>query len=193
MKSAVGAPITVEKYRRWIGWLTTAESLLVPAVPAALIWAITADQQVREMELNPFQVAWSDYGAGDWLALAVAGGVWAALIIAFGVRRCLMGKLVAIIEGHRMEKAVRIATGDSSERRERMARHVTLALPVLWFVSVVALPVPAVWQVASLAAGTWLAWEWRAVEKVEASRTETLHKYAAEAAEEAQEREMFGD
>lgn len=63
MKSHTDGPAIVEKYRRRLDWLTSAESLLIPAVPAAVIWAITADQQVRETELNPFQVDWNDYGA----------------------------------------------------------------------------------------------------------------------------------
>lgn len=122
MKSHTDGPAIVEKYRRRLDWLTSAESLLIPAVPAAVIWAITADQQVRETELNPFQVDWNDYGAEAWIALAVTVGVWATLVLVFWDRLRHMRKLVAITKGHQMEEASRITASNSADRRKRVIR-----------------------------------------------------------------------
>ncbi|WP_100461058.1 hypothetical protein [Mycobacteroides abscessus] len=190
MKSHTDGPAIVEKYRRRLDWLTSAESLLIPAVPAAVIWAITADQQVRETELNPFQVDWNDYGAEAWIALAVTVGVWATLVLVFWDRLRHMRKLVAITKGHQMEEASRITASNSADRRKRVIRDLGCAPLLLWFLSVVALPMPAVWQISALIVGTWLAWEWRTVEKVEAFSIEAMCQSAREAATEKQ-KEMF--
>lgn len=193
LKSDRDVRVVVERCRWWIDRLTLAESLLIPAVPAALIWAITADQQARETALHPFQIPWSDYGAEAWTAMAVWFGLWVALIAVFAVRDWLMGKLVAITQGHRMEAASKIITYDSAYRRGRMMCYLGGAPLALWFLSVIALPIPAVWQIGALLVGAWLSCAWQAVEKVEASSLQRMYESAREAAQETWVRKMFGD
>lgn len=193
MKSAIGAPATVKKYGQWISRLTAAESVLVPIIPTVLVWAITADQQVREAKLDPFHVAWGGYVADDWIASAVMVVAWAALILAVRVRRRIMGSLASLVEGHPMETTACIAADDSSEIRGRMVRGFVFAIPGLWFVSLVAVPAPAVWQIVTLVAGAWYARGWQQVEKDEAPRIKKILEAAYDTARAAEEKEMFGD
>lgn len=192
MKSDKDVRLVVEKHQRWIDRLTSAESLLIPAVPAALVWAITADQQARETALHPFRIPWAEYGTEGWTALTVWFVLLAALNAAFVARQWHMRRLVAITKGHRMEKTSRFTTNDSAYRRKRLLRDLTFAPPLLWFLSVAALPMPAVWQIGALILGTWVAWEWRAVEKVEAPSIQRMYESAREAAQEKWVHESFG-
>lgn len=191
VKSDKDVRVVVGWCQWWIDRLTSAESLLIPAVPAALVWAITADQQARETALRPFQIPWADYGAEAWTAVMVWFGLWVALLAVFVGRQWCMRKLVAITKGHRMELASKIITGDSAYRRQRMMWKLGCAPMGLWFLSVIALPIPAVWQIGALGVGTWLAWEWRAVEQVEASGIRRMYESAREAAQEKWVQEMF--
>lgn len=175
----------VERLAQWVRWLTTAESLLIPAVAPALIWAITNEQAIRGSDGFTSDVDWGEYAReGGWWASGTFLTMWVALIVVFVLRRWVLSKLDT-------SGTSRVARGVDRELRERLLRLMLVASPVLYVLSF-AWYSSAFWQLLSLAVGIRLSWEWRQVESEGSARVDRLLGKAKRAAEIAEHEAMWG-